>query len=341
MIWLALRQFRTQGLAALALVVAASAYLLVTGLNLRSEYAADQVLCTAKNTCDAMMSDFHRAHVPTLDLIHLILFVTPALIGLFWGAPLIARELETGTYQLAWNQSVTRARWLTVKLLVVGSAAILAVGLLSMLATWWGRPLEFDASDRFGVVAFTTRDLVPFASAAFAITLGIAIGALMRRSVPAMAVTFAVALFVQIFVPTVLRPHLLPSTTVTYAVNEQIADQVHGIELRNGGSEIFIVGPFLPKGAWVVSVPPVTDASGQNVSVNTHPDCFAAENKPAGPAPISDLPTCLGQYHVNSSVTFQPASHYWPLQWMQSAIYLALAALVTGWCFWWLQRRRV
>ena len=66
MIWLALRQFRTQGLAALALVVAASAYLLVTGLNLRSEYAADQVLCTAKNTCDAMMSDFHRAHVPTL-----------------------------------------------------------------------------------------------------------------------------------------------------------------------------------------------------------------------------------------------------------------------------------
>jgi len=40
---------------------------------------------------------------------------TPALLGIFWGAPLIARELETGTCRLAWNQSVTRTRWLTVK----------------------------------------------------------------------------------------------------------------------------------------------------------------------------------------------------------------------------------
>jgi len=49
----------------------------------------------------------------------LVVLVVPALIGVFWGAPLIARELETGTFRLAWTQSVTRTRWLAVKLGVV------------------------------------------------------------------------------------------------------------------------------------------------------------------------------------------------------------------------------
>ena len=53
----------------------------------------------------------------------LLLLVVPAIIGIFWGAPLVARELETGTYRLAWTQSVTRTRWLAVKLAVVGSPA--------------------------------------------------------------------------------------------------------------------------------------------------------------------------------------------------------------------------
>ena len=52
----------------------------------------------------------------------------PALIGLFWGAPLIARELEAGTHRLVWNQSVTRGRWLAVKLGLIGLAAAAATG---------------------------------------------------------------------------------------------------------------------------------------------------------------------------------------------------------------------
>ena len=55
-------------------------------------------------------------------LITLVL-VVPALIGMFWGAPLIAHELETGTFRLAWTQSVSRRRWLLVKMGLVGLAA--------------------------------------------------------------------------------------------------------------------------------------------------------------------------------------------------------------------------
>ena len=58
-----------------------------------------------------------------------VVLVLPALIGLFWGAPLIARELEAGTHRLVWNQSITRTRWLAVKLGLTGLAAMVAAGL--------------------------------------------------------------------------------------------------------------------------------------------------------------------------------------------------------------------
>ena len=38
---------------------------------------------------------------------------------------------------MAWTQSVTRTRWLAVKLAVVGAGSVLAAGLLSLMVTWW------------------------------------------------------------------------------------------------------------------------------------------------------------------------------------------------------------
>ena len=70
-----------------------------------------------------------------------IILLAPAVIGLFWGAPLIARELETGTSALAWNQSVTRTRWLAVKLAVGGLAAMAVTEALSLMQAWWAAPI--------------------------------------------------------------------------------------------------------------------------------------------------------------------------------------------------------
>ncbi|MGO9082050.1 MAG: hypothetical protein ACLQDY_23950 [Streptosporangiaceae bacterium] len=63
----------------------------------------------------------------------------PAIIGIFWGAPLITREIEAGTFRLAWNQSITRGRWLAVKLGFIGLTAMATAGLLSLMITWWAR----------------------------------------------------------------------------------------------------------------------------------------------------------------------------------------------------------
>ena len=76
-----------------------------------------------------------RSHqrLPGLQIaLNTLVLVVPVLIGMFWGAPLIARELETGTFRLAWTQSVSRVRWLLVKLGLVGLAAIVVAGGLSL-----------------------------------------------------------------------------------------------------------------------------------------------------------------------------------------------------------------
>ena len=72
-----------------------------------------------------------------------LVIVVPGIIGLFWGAPLVARELEAGTFRLAWTQSVTRTRWLAVEARRRRPGVSMAVaGLLSLMVTWWASPPE-------------------------------------------------------------------------------------------------------------------------------------------------------------------------------------------------------
>jgi hypothetical protein len=136
-----------------------------------------------------------------------VLVVVPGLIGLFWGAPLAARELETGTYQLAWTQGVTRKRWLAVKLSLVGLASVAVAGLFSLMMTWWSSPIDRVNADRFAL--FDQRGVVPLGYAAFAFALGVCAGLVLRRTVPAMAVTVAVFVGVRLTVTNWVRPYLL------------------------------------------------------------------------------------------------------------------------------------
>ena len=38
-------------------------------------------------------------------------------------------------------------------------------------------------------------------------------------------------------------------------------------------------------------------------------------------------------------VVYQPAKHFWPLQWVELALFLVVSGLLTGFCFWWVRRR--
>ena len=167
MIWLTWRQFR------------ASAAMMAAGARaprgdprpdrpgLADDYSAGIAGCATRGDgCSDFVQRFFDDHRNPFLAVTAVVLVLPALIGLFWGAPLIARELEAGTHRLVWNQSVTRTRWLAVKLGLVALAAMAAAGLGGLAVDWWSNPLDKAGADvfqRMDPLVFAARGIVPIA----------------------------------------------------------------------------------------------------------------------------------------------------------------------------------
>ena len=151
----------------------------------------------------------------------------PILVGLFWGAPLVAADLETGSTPFAWMQSVTRRRWLAVKAGWMLLAAAIWGGVISALVTWWSGPDNALQLDQFKPGRFDIMGIVPVSYALFAMALGICAGALLRRTLPAMAVTLAGFIAVRAAVTLWLRPHYMSAITVT----RQRAERIHACRI--------------------------------------------------------------------------------------------------------------
>ena len=189
MTWLAWRQFRTQAVAGLVLLSAVAITLAVTRSGLASSFQI-ALHCKGAQACDSASSAFSAKDTLLRSIANALALAVPALIGVFWGAPLIARELETGSFRLAWTQSVTRSRWMLVKLGVVGTASMLAAGLFSLAVTWWSSMGDRLQNSPFQ--EYDQRGIVLIGYAAFAFALGVALGVILRRTLPAMATTFVV-----------------------------------------------------------------------------------------------------------------------------------------------------
>ena len=134
MIWLTWRKFRTQFAVVLGVLVVVAIALAFTGHTLVNQADAYLKLCKTDNNCGN--NPVINADSKIQSGLTSLLLLAPALIGIFWGAPLVARELETGTYRLGWSQSITRFRWLAVKLGLVGLASVAVAGLFSLMVTW-------------------------------------------------------------------------------------------------------------------------------------------------------------------------------------------------------------
>lgn len=153
----------------------------------------------------------------------------PALLGIFWGAPLIAREIEAGTLQLVWHQSITRIRWLATKLGIGIGAAAASAGLLSWAITAWAHHIDHTQQNRIEPSIFGARGIVPIGYAVFAFVLGVTLGMLIRRTVPAMAATLVSYVAVVVSMPLWIRAHLVPATHTTPPLNAGgIAEMAYG-----------------------------------------------------------------------------------------------------------------
>lgn len=315
MIWMAWRQFRTQAAVVFGALVVVAVAVIVTGLQLRHWYDTSGIAgCSSVGDCDTVTAAFtsHYSLLQTLFGSVLIMFL-PAVTGVFWGAPLVAREFDSGTYRLAWTQSVTRTRWLAAKIAVVGTASVAASGLLSWMVTWWFTPIDNVSNNKFDMTIFSQRDIVPIGYAAFAFALGLVAGLLIRRTLPAMATTLVGYIVARLVVVEWVRPHFAGTLHVTAPL--QAPGQAPLARL-SAASQI-------PTGSWIVSSR-LTDAAGH----------------PAGPIRVTpDSPciathSCLAGYH--QAITFQPPSRYWPFQWAETALFAGVAAILICLCFWWI-----
>jgi hypothetical protein len=346
MIWMTWRQSRAQAVTAIAALTVFALLLAVTGPHLAGLYRTSGISACHGARCGPLASGFLNRLAgfdPVMYTLGIAAIVgVPAVIGIFWGAPLIARELETGTFRLAWTQSITRTRWLAAKLALTGAAAMAVAEGLSLMFGWWAAPIGqaarlADSSTfplgmgPFSLLAFDAHGLAPLGYAAFAFALGVASGVVLRRTIPAMAITLAIFAAIQVVMPLGIRPHFFPPVRMTAAIGSfggGLGTEITPSTFAFTGVEAL---PGQP-GAWILAIGAVNSA-GQTVSVIP-----AACSKGAANG-TSDFPACLTSHGVRVAVTYQPTSRYWAIQWTETAIYLALALALAGFCFWRLGRR--
>lgn len=327
MIWLTWRQFRTQALVAAAALTAIAIYLGYLGSRIRDDYAG--VLGCQPSDCVTARHTFDESYAGPLLIVGLLLIAAPAVIGIFWGAPLITRELEERTDRLVWNQSVTRTRWLTTKLVLLTLAGAAVTGLFSLLLTWNASRYDQVIGDRFGAVSFASRNVVPLGYAAFAFVLGTVIGLVARRTLVAMALTLAVFAIVQLLVPTVLRERLMAPVTTTVAFDEDAMSRSDTFGINDRGATI--IG-YTMAGTWsLTDDAKVLNADGTPYTLQQAKACEKSSQ--------AENMACTAGQNLHFSYTYQPASRYWPFQWIELSAYLGVTLLLTAFGLWWIRHR--
>ena len=338
MIWLTWRQARAQTLAAGAALVVVAIYLVFIGLGIRDFYDTNIVGCTG-DACSQAEELFGEKYLDSVTLIGALLIAVPGMIGVFWGAPLITRELEAGTHRLVWNQSVTRTRWLAVKFGLLALFSLILTGLFSLLLTWAAEPFDKVVGSRFSSLTFDSRDLVPLSYAVFGFVLGTTVGLLIRRTLPAMALTLAVFAAAMIVMPLAVRPHLMSPLTKSVAFTSEVAEKIHGLGSHSDGNgepeaqtPVGIFDGYNIPGAWILSseFTPLIKADGSSFTRADMKTCETGEFR-------KDI-ACLAAQNVHFDLTYHPASRYWPFQWIEAAIFLTLALLMAAFSFWRLPR---
>lgn len=344
MIRLTWRQFQASALVTVIALAVLGAVLGASGGGIADDYASGLAAAGGNcndpmSTCNEFVQNFWQENQYGFLGTILLLLLLPALIGLFWGAPLITRELEARTLWLIWNQSITRNRWLTVKLAVVGFAGMATAGAAAFLVNWWTGPLDKAGAaewPRMGPLLFPTRGVVVIAYAAFAFALGVVVGMLVKRTLPAMAITLLVFAAIQIAMPMVVRPNLNPPVTETIAYT---MDNVDDLSL-SGNGEFHLSTKPPEAGSWVLSNQTV-DSAGNPVGEFIQ---LPAESM-AGPCSREQtMDACVAEVNrlgYKQEMVYQPIGRFWTFQWIEFAIFSALALGLGAFSFWWIRKRLV
>jgi hypothetical protein len=325
MAWVTWRQHRLTFAAVIALFGVAAAYLVITGLPMHDAYAAVAACSPASSDiCQRAATDFLRTYAPSVGWLLGVLQAIPALIGAFAGAPVLAREFETGTFRYAWTQGFGRTRWTVAKLAPLAVAVTVAAGAFSFLVAWYVAPI-LGAGDNNGPLYPTLFDLLGFALAAWtlaAFAMGVLAGVIIRRVIPAMFATIAVW------------------AALAFATGAYVR--------ANYEAQVVTNQPNAPAGAWILSqgwfkgghpagLSMINDALAPIDVRAVTPELF--QPGPATPANLGDPVQYLLGHGFMHVTTYQPADRFWPFQWIEGGWLFALSALLLVAAVWLVRRR--
>jgi hypothetical protein len=328
--WLAWRRHRGQlvgwaiGLAVLAILLFLTGRAMqhafeANGLGpcLRTLAGAPTVGTEGDAGCTELAAAF-AARYFDLRLLGLIAFtVLPLAFGMFWGAPLVARELEEGTGAFVWTQGISRGRWALASFAAVSATTVVLAGGYAALVTWWYGPLNEATGERFQWLIFDQQGVVPVGYALFAVALGTLAGTVSGRTLRAMGITVVGFLLVRVGVAVGIRPRIRPALERTYPViGTSQPNRLLGDWLVGGG------GP---------GVGAVYDAAGHRLK-GGQMLCAPSEAQ----ACIREV----GRGAVNREL-YQPADRFWTFQTIELAIFVALAIALFLLATWWVRRRPV
>jgi ABC-2 family transporter protein len=309
---------------------AAAVYLWIVGSTLHNAYAA-AVACRPVGSpgCQDAVNTFNGLDNFLSNSV--ILQVLPVLIGAFVGAPLLAREMETGTFRYTWTQGFGRRRWTLAKLVALGLAVTVAAELFSLVLGWYFQPY-FNTGNE----ALTINELSPFNSGLFdlgrvtfagwtlaAFAIGALAGMLIRRVVAAIAATLAVYAGLAFAVAGFLREQYLTPLVTT------------GLQLPGSA---WILGQWWTKGGVTLS---------QATMVQVMDPIFARKIPavPSGdvhlfkPEALASTTQYLTQHGYTYWTRYQPGSRFWPFQWIEGGWLLGLSLLLIAATVWLVRRR--
>jgi hypothetical protein len=319
------RQHRFALIGVAALLGALAVYEWLTGESLHQAYAA-VIAChpAGSPACQGPVSTYN--YMENFLSNGTILQVVPPLIGAFVGAPVLARELETGTFRYAWTQGFGRWRWALAKLVTLAAALAAVGGSFSVLLSWHyqtyfapgNQALGLFGMSPFDTSLFNLREVAFPAWTLAAFAIGALAGMLIRRVLPAIVATLAVYAGLAFAAGLYLREHYL--TPVLTANNFN-----------------------LPGSAWILSQWSTKDGrlafAGGFPPINLL-NQFCASVSPGKEGPASGaFAQCLAQHGYTQWTSYQPASRFWPFQWIEGGWLLALSVLLIAATVWLVRRR--
>lgn len=326
MAWVNWRQHRVALSGVAVFLGALAVYIGILGRTLHHAYAAPIACHPASSiTCTTLVTVFNNTNHALLN--GYILQPLPALIGAFLGAPLLAREMESGTFRYAWTQGFGRWRWTITKLVMLAVVVTAIAGAFSVLISWYYQPyfaatahqsLLISEASPFAASLFDLRGLAFAGWTLVAFAIGALAGMLTRRIVPAIVATLGAYTGLAILAEGVLRRHYLSPLLTTKTVSDN---------------------------SWIIRQYGTKDARFAFSFTNGHPDFNLVER--LCPPPVAQIgkgspsyvPDCLIRHGYSLWTSYQPVSRFWLLQWIEGGWLLVLSALLIVATAWIVRRR--